>query len=83
MTKAKRQQRPHRPEAVAVIQSFGGTGKVATLCGVEPASVSGWKANGIPAAREQYLRLLNPAAFNNNAQANEVERLKERNKNSG
>jgi hypothetical protein len=50
-------------EAVRVIQALGGTCAVAKLCRVNPASVSGWKINGIPDAREQYLRLLKPAAF--------------------
>lgn len=60
MTKPKPKK---NPEAVRVIDAFGGTGKVAKLCGIEPASVSGWKTTRIPPAREQYLRLLNPAAF--------------------
>jgi hypothetical protein len=60
MEKAKKQ---HDPHAVHVIETFGGTGKVAVICGVTPASVSCWKVKGIPQAREQYLRLLNPAAF--------------------
>jgi hypothetical protein len=54
---------PAIPEVAKVVQAFGGATKLARVCGVEPQSVSGWMRKGIPQAREQYLRLLNPAAF--------------------
>lgn len=54
---------PANEEAVRVVQAFGGVTKVARLCDVKPSSVSGWFITGIPRAREQYLRLLNPGAF--------------------
>jgi DNA-binding transcriptional regulator YdaS (Cro superfamily) len=50
-------------KAVRVIDALGGTQAVADICGVKPPSVSEWKRRGIPPAREQYLRLLRPAAF--------------------
>jgi hypothetical protein len=55
---------PAQPQAARVIRAFGGATKLARICGVEPQTVSGWMRAGIPQAREQYLRLLNPAAFN-------------------
>jgi hypothetical protein len=56
-------QKQLNDDAVRVIELLGGTKKVADLCDVEPPSVSGWKRHGIPKAREQFLRLLCPAAF--------------------
>lgn len=53
-------------DAARVIEALGGTQAVADLCGVKAPSVSEWKRNGrFPQAREQFLRLLRPAAFNN------------------
>jgi hypothetical protein len=52
-----------REEAIRVIAALGGTNAVAALCDVAPASVSGWKKNGIPQARMQFLRLLRPDLF--------------------
>jgi hypothetical protein len=46
-----------------VIKNLGGTKAVAQLCGIKPPSVSAWKRQGIPQAREQYLRLLRPEAW--------------------
>jgi DNA-binding transcriptional regulator YdaS (Cro superfamily) len=46
-----------------IIDALGGTSAVAKLCKVRPPSVSEWRKNGIPAAREQYLRLLRPDVF--------------------
>lgn len=43
-----------------VIDDLGGTGAVAALFGIEPASVSGWRKSGIPAARKQTLALMFP-----------------------
>lgn len=56
--------KPRIEEARRVIRALGGTAQVASLCGIKAPSVSGWKRHGIPKAREQYLRLLRPAAFN-------------------
>lgn len=50
-------------EAIRVIAALGGTNAVARLCDIEPASVSGWKRNGIPQARMQFLKLLRPDVF--------------------
>lgn len=50
-------------EAVRVIVEFGGTNALARLCDISAASVSGWKKNGIPHARLQFLRLLRPDVF--------------------
>lgn len=47
-----------------IIDALGGTTEVARLCKVRPPSVSGWRVNGIPAARRQYLELLRPDVFN-------------------
>jgi len=60
----KKRIHPSNPEAVRVIEAFGGPSSLARICGVRPHSVSEWGRYGIPQAREQYLRLLNPAAFN-------------------
>lgn len=60
----RKRTHPPIPEAVQVIHAFGGPSNLARICGVTPASVSEWGRYGIPQAREQYLRLLNPAAFN-------------------
>ncbi|WP_237133779.1 Cro/CI family transcriptional regulator [Pseudohongiella sp. O18] len=43
-----------------IIDLLGGTAKVASIFGIEPASVSGWRKAGIPAARKQTLCLLFP-----------------------
>ncbi|AWH54160.1 Rha family transcriptional regulator [Stenotrophomonas sp. ESTM1D_MKCIP4_1] len=51
------------PSASTIIDRLGGTGSVARLCEVRPASVSQWRLNGIPAARRQFLQLLRPDAF--------------------
>lgn len=50
-------------EPSKIIDALGGTSAVAKLCKVRPPSVSEWRKNGIPAAREQYLRLLRPDVF--------------------
>lgn len=50
--------------AVRVIDNLGGPSAVARMCGISQPSVSEWKQHGIPQAREQYLRLLRPEAFN-------------------
>lgn len=53
------------PAALAnhVIDALGGTKAVSVICQVRQPSVSEWRVNGLPKAREQYLRLRNPEAF--------------------
>jgi len=46
-----------------IIDALGGTTEVARLCRVRPPSVSGWRVNGIPPARRQFLELLRPEIF--------------------
>lgn len=46
-----------------VIDRLGGPTAVARLCRISPQAVSQWRRYGIPQAREDYLRLLKPAAF--------------------
>ena len=46
--------------ASAVIDELGGAVRVAGICKVRPASVSGWRVSGIPEARLQYLMLAYP-----------------------
>lgn len=50
-------------EACRVIDALGGTNEVARLCEVTPQAVSQWRADGLPKARSQYLRLLRPDVF--------------------
>lgn len=46
-----------------IIERLGGTQAVASLCQVTKGAVSQWRKDGIPAAREMYLRLLRPDVF--------------------
>lgn len=46
-----------------IIDALGGTATVARLCRVKAPSVSDWRKNGIPDARQQYLELLRPDVF--------------------
>lgn len=46
-----------------IIDELGGTAKVARLCNVKAPSVSGWRHQGIPQARRQFLELLRPDVF--------------------
>lgn len=46
-----------------IIDKLGGTAEVARICQVKPPSVSGWRRNGIPSARRQFLSLLRPEVF--------------------
>ena len=57
-------QKTTDPLAAQVIRNLGGPSAVARICGIKQPSVSGWLKHGIPQAREQYLRLLRPEAFN-------------------
>ena len=50
-----------------VIDRLGGTNKVAQLFEIAPASVSGWRREGIPKARLQTLKLLHPELFTGEA----------------
>ena len=46
-----------------IIDSLGGTKAVAALFRIKPPSVSGWRKNGIPSARMDYIRLAYPDLF--------------------
>ncbi|AHF03420.1 regulatory protein [Marichromatium purpuratum 984] len=50
-------------DANTVIDALGGTAATAKLCKVRPPSVSGWRKNGIPEYRLDYLRLARPEVF--------------------
>lgn len=50
-------------DANFIIDSLGGTKAVAALFRIKPPSVSGWRKNGIPSARMDYLRLAYPHLF--------------------
>ena len=52
----------------AIIDRLGGTGRLADLCDVSSQAVSQWKRTGIPSARRAFLKLLNPGAFDLQAQ---------------
>ena len=52
-----------------IIDALGGTTAVALLCKVRPPSVSGWRRNGIPPARRQFIELLRPDLFSARALA--------------
>jgi hypothetical protein len=49
--------------ASKIIDALGGTAEVARLCEVDPAAVSQWRTNGIPAARMMFLRLARPGVI--------------------
>lgn len=46
-----------------IIDRLGGTNEVARLCNVRAPSVSQWRKDGIPRAREMYLRAVRPDVF--------------------
>ena len=50
-------------DANTIIDALGGTGKVATLCGITPGSVSQWRNKGIPLPWGKYLRAARPKTF--------------------
>lgn len=54
-----------------IIEQLGGTKAVATLCQVKPPSVSQWKKYGIPSARRQFLELLRPELFAQEAKSSD------------
>ncbi len=54
---------PFNASVSVAIDRMGGTGEVAKLCEITPASVSGWKCDGMPKARIKFLRLARPEAF--------------------
>lgn len=57
--------------ASEIIDSMGGTVAVAALCVCTKGAVSQWRKNGIPAAREQFLRIARPDAFERNPVADQ------------
>jgi hypothetical protein len=44
-----------------IIDTLGGTSAVARIFDIEPASVSGWRKDGIPKSRRQTLALMFPS----------------------
>lgn len=52
-----------KPTDSEIIDRLGGTAAVARLCKVKSPSVTGWRSNGIPSARRQFLELLRPDVF--------------------
>lgn len=46
-----------------LIDAYGGTSKVASLCGLTTGAVSQWRTNGIPKAWKEVLRLAKPKVF--------------------
>lgn len=46
-----------------LIDAYGGTSKVAALCGLTTGAVSQWRTNGIPKAWKKFLRMAKPKAF--------------------
>lgn len=61
-------------DANKIIDRLGGTTKVAELCEVAKASVSQWRAAGIPKARLMFLRLARPEIFEEIAREDEGNR---------
>ncbi len=53
----------HSAESSQIIDRLGGTSAVATMCEINPASVSEWRRKDIPKARLMYLRVIRPEAF--------------------
>lgn len=49
--------------AEVVIERLGGTQATAELCEVTKQAVSQWRTDGIPRAREMYLRAVRPDVF--------------------
>lgn len=49
--------------ATAIIEALGNTAEVARMFDVRMASVSEWKARGIPKARMQYIAAVHPRAL--------------------
>lgn len=46
-----------------LIDAYGGTTKVAGLCGLTSGAISQWRTNGIPKAWREFLRLARPKVF--------------------
>jgi len=46
-----------------IIDSIGGTGKVAQLCGITSSAVTQWRTKGMPKPWQKYLRKIRPKAF--------------------
>ena len=49
-----------------IIDAFGGTSAVASLCEVSDAAVSQWRTSKIPNARLMFLKLVRPDIFISN-----------------
>ncbi|KNE28191.1 Cro/CI family transcriptional regulator [Achromobacter spanius] len=52
----------HNPDS-KLIDAFGGTSKVAAMCGLTTGAVSQWRTNGIPKAWREFLRVSKPKVF--------------------
>lgn len=50
-------------DANNIIDGFGGTCAVSSICEVTTGAVSQWRVTGIPKSRLMYLRLLRPDIF--------------------
>jgi hypothetical protein len=46
-----------------IIDNFGGTGKLAEICGLEKSAISQWRKRGIPHSWVMYLKKLKPKNF--------------------
>lgn len=46
-----------------LIDALGGTCKTALMFEIDPASVSGWRKEGIPKGRLLYIKLAHPELF--------------------
>jgi DNA-binding transcriptional regulator YdaS (Cro superfamily) len=49
--------------AKIIVERLGGTGAAAALFGIKPASVSGWKENGISELRTELIKVRRPDVF--------------------
>jgi len=49
--------------ASEIIDSIGGTGRVAVICGLGKSAISQWRKRGIPASWARYLKKIRPQAF--------------------
>ena len=49
--------------AELLIEEMGGTVKVAQICQITPASVSGWKKHGVPIGWQKYFSIAFPEVW--------------------
>jgi hypothetical protein len=60
---SRTENRTSPEHAAVVIKRLGGTGAAASLCRIDPASVSGWKKKGISELRTELLKAIRPDVF--------------------